>query len=324
MMKSTIEQFSCRWMSKRTGSTPFFPKKSGTPRIFVRHSNRKTALAVLILTVGSVASAQTISHQTINPNVVTRVATALNHISLIEFPEPITRTAVGSDDIHIEWHGNTLALKPVKQGQSTNLFVWTAHTQTSYEILPPGDVTHASFVIDQTMATPAHPRTTQAEVKISEPEMQKAADTLIAQAMLQGSPVNSRDVKNSGDHVNVRITEVVRDKDALYVRYTVSNPSQHPYRLSTPSVFEIAPKPGSFVLGALKGMQIPANKVSKYGSGSSTNLTVREARVSSRDVNPGQTVDGVLCFKTSLDKPQLYRFVFANDDSHPVSAAAVL
>lgn len=285
----------------------------------------KSTIAVLILAAGSVGSAQTISHQVINPNVVTRVATALNHISLIEFPEPILRAAVGSDDIHIEWQGNTLALKPVARGQSTNLFVWTEHTQTSYEILPPGDVAHASFVIDQTMAAPSE--TAQARshaAKIKKAEMQKAAAILIAQTMLKSSPVYSRDVKDSNDHVNVRITEVVRDKDMLYVRYTISNPSRHPYRLSVPSVFEIVSKQGSVVLSSLKNMELPARKVSKYGTESTIPITVREAWISSSDVNPGQTANGVLCFEARAGKPQLYRFVFANDESHPVNAAAVL
>ncbi len=284
----------------------------------------KATVATLILAAGSVASAQTISHQVVNPNVVTRVATALNHISLIELPEPITRAAVGSEDIRIEWHGNMVALKPVRQGQSTNLFVWTEHTQTSYEILPPGEVTSAAFVIDQTAGTSVSPTSPQAKAKISETEIQKAADTLITQAMLQSSLVNSRAIKGSKDHVNVRITEVVRDKDALYVRYTVANPSQHPYGLSEPSVFKVAPNAGSTVIGALKDMQIPAQKVSDYGSGSTANMTVREARVSNRDVNPGQSVDGVLCFKEDEGKPQIYRFVFADDQSKPVDAAAVL
>ena len=287
----------------------------------------KSTIAVLILAAGSVASAQTISHEVINPNVVTRVATALNHISLIEFPEPIIRAAVGSDDVRIEWQGNTLALKPVARGQSTNLFVWTAHTQTSYEILPPGAVTEASFVIDQTMAAPAPSETAQERshaAKIRKSEMQKAAAALIARTMLKSSPVYSRDVKDSNDHVNVRITEVVRDKDVLYVRYTVSNPSQHPYRLSAPSVFEMVPKPGSVVLSSLKDIEIPAKKLSKYETESTSTMIVREARISRRNVNPGQTANGVLCFEASVGKPQLYRFVFANDQSHPVDAAAVL
>jgi hypothetical protein len=175
----------------------------------------KSTVAALLLAAGSVASAQTITHQTVNPSAVTPVATALNHLSLIELPEPITRAAVGSDDIRIEWHGNTVALKPVRQGQSTNLFVWTEHTQSTYEILAPGDVTSAAFVIDQTDGRTDVSKPVETQAKISETEIKKAANFLIAQAMLQSSAVNSRGVKNSTDHVNVRITEVVRDKDGL-------------------------------------------------------------------------------------------------------------
>jgi hypothetical protein len=284
----------------------------------------KPMVAALLLAAGSIVSAQTITHQTVNPNAVTPVATALNHLSLIELPEPITRAAVGSDDIRIEWHGNTVALKPVRQGQSTNLFVWTEHTQSTYEILPPGEVTRAAFVIDETNGRTDVSKPAENEARISETEIQKAADTLIAQAMLQSSAVNSRGVKDAKDHVNVRITEVVRDKDALYVRYTVSNPGQHPYRLSDPVVFSFTPAVASNVVGSLKGLQVPEQKVQALGSGTTSNLMVREGRISNRDVNPGQTVDGVLCFQQIDEQPQIYRFVFANDESHPVSAAAVL
>ena len=284
----------------------------------------KPMVATLFFVAGSIASAQTITHQTVNPNAVTLVATALNHLSLIELPEPITRAAVGSDDIRIEWHGNTVALKPIRQGQSTNLFVWTEHTQSTYEILPPGDVTSAAFIIDQTNGRTDVSKPLEAQAKISETDIQKAADSLIAQAMLQSSVVNTRGVKDSTDHVNVRITEVVRDKDALYVRYTVSNPSQHPYRVSDPAVFSFTPSIASTVIGSLKGLQIAEQKVNTFGTGTTSGVILRETRISNRDVNPGQSVDGVLCLKQIDEKPQIYRFVFANDESHPVSAAAVL
>ena len=284
----------------------------------------KPMVAALFFAAGSLASAQTITRQNINPNAVTPVATALNHLSLIELPEPITRAAVGSDDIRIEWHGNTVALKPVRQGQSTNLFVWTEHTQSTYEILPPGEVTNASFVIDQTNGRPEGSKPADQEAKVSQTEIQKAADTLIAQSMLQSSVVNSRGIKDATNHVNVRITEVVRDKDALYVRYTVSNPGQHPYRLSAPSVFSFIPSAASNVVGSLKGLQVPEQKIQALGAGTTSTLSVREERISNPDVNPGQTVDGVLCFEQTSQGPHLYRFVFQNDESHSVTAAAVL
>lgn len=104
----------------------------------------------------------------------------------------------------------------------------------------------------------------------------------------------------------------------------MSNPSQHSYRLSDPAVFSFAPSTASAVIGSLKGLQIPEQKVDTFGTGTTSGMILRETRIGNRDVNPGQSVDGVLCFKQTEDKPQIYRFVFANDESHPVSAAAVL
>ena len=60
------------------------------------------------------------------------------------------------------------------------------------------------------------------------------------------------------------------------------------------------------------------------GSGTTSTVIVREARIASRDLNPGQKVDGVVCLKEADGKPTVYRFVFGNDESHQVSAAAVL
>jgi hypothetical protein len=283
----------------------------------------RSKVAALILAAGSVASAQTITHQTVNPNAVTRVATALDHLSLIELPEPIVRAAVGSEDIQIEWHGNTVALKPLRQGRSTNLFVWTEHTQTSYEILPPGEVTNAAFVIDQTDDRKTDKAAT-AKTEIANTEIQKAADALIVQTMLQSSAVNSRSVKNSKDHVNVRITEIVRDKGTLYIRFTVSNPGQQPYRINDPEVYAFTPISSSDVAGTLKGLHAPEQKPTDIGGGTITSLTVRETHIGNRDVNPGQSVDGVLCFSGSEVKPQIYRFIFSNDRVYPIEVEAVL
>jgi len=284
----------------------------------------KFPMALAILATCGVLPAQTITHQPVNSSAVTRVATALNHISLIEMPEPITNAALGSDDFKVEWHGNTVALKPLRQGQSTNLFIWTEHGQSSYEIMAPAEVSSAAFVIDQTEGRGFTPKPPGEQVKVSETEIQKAADALIAQTMLQSAAVNSRGVKDAKDHVNVRITEIVRDKDALYVRYTVSNPGQHAYRLSDPAVVAFEPAAPGVAIAALRGTQLTAQKFTELGTGSTTTVPVREARFSNRDVNPGQSVEGVLCFKQLEDRPQIYRFVFANDLTHQVDAAAVL
>ena len=54
-------------------------------------------LAILFSLGASMASAQAIVHQQVNPNGVTQVHTALEHLSIITLPEKITRVAAGSD-----------------------------------------------------------------------------------------------------------------------------------------------------------------------------------------------------------------------------------
>ena len=86
-----------------------------------------------------------------------RVATALNHVSIIQFPEPILSAAIGSDGIRMEWHDNRMLIQPLKPGIATNLFVWTARTRTSYEILPGGDPALMSYLIDEVFPPPPPP-----------------------------------------------------------------------------------------------------------------------------------------------------------------------
>ena len=85
--------------------------------------------SVIVLSIlgGSMAFAQNIVHQPVNPNGVTPVHTSLDHISILALPEKITRVAAGSDAMQIEWHENSVFIKPLKPGQSTNLMVWTEH-----------------------------------------------------------------------------------------------------------------------------------------------------------------------------------------------------
>ena len=92
-------------------------------------------LAILFSLGASMASAQAIVHQQVNPSGVTQVHTALEHLSIITLPEKITRVAAGSDAAQIEWHDNNVFIKPVKNGQATNLMVWTEHQFSAYELV---------------------------------------------------------------------------------------------------------------------------------------------------------------------------------------------
>lgn len=55
-----------------------------------------------------------------SPNAVVHVATALNHLTVLEFHEPVTTAAAGSSDFQIEREANKVFVKPVKSGAATD------------------------------------------------------------------------------------------------------------------------------------------------------------------------------------------------------------
>jgi hypothetical protein len=283
---------------------------------------------VLILTVlgGSMALAQNIVHKDVNPNSVTVVHTALGHISILELPEKITRVAEGSQVMQIEWHGNSVFIKPLKTGESTNLMVWTEHGVSGYELEAPGSVANMSFVIDQTNSSAATNNAAGGSARApSKQEVQSLSDTLIGSTLLETSPVIARGIEAPRDFVSVRIKEVVRDKNSLYVRFAVTNTGQHPYRVHSPDVYTITPTKKAELLPGLRNEQIAEEATYQFQSRQTSQVPVRGTELAEKDVAPGATVEGVL----TLEPPEpnitgVYEFVFLNDGSHRIRVTAVL
>jgi len=64
------------------------------------------------------------------------------------FGEPVTTLAVGDgDSFQIERHEDKVFIKPLQQGVSTNLFVWTASRELSYELDPSGSLSSMDVLI---------------------------------------------------------------------------------------------------------------------------------------------------------------------------------
>jgi hypothetical protein len=277
---------------------------------------------------GTMAFAQTIVHQQINPNGVTQVHTALEHLSVITLPEKITRVAAGSDAAQIEWHDNSVFIKPVKNGQATNLMVWTERQFSAYELEAPGPVNEMTFVLDESKSPV--PETNAAAVQVagtkaSAEEQQRITDSIISSTLLESTPVVAHGIRPPKGFASVVINEVVRDKSSVYVRFAVTNNSQHPYRILSPTVLAITPQKNATLVPAMKGLQISDQVLSQFQSVQTNPVTVRCYAVPNRDVDAGKTVEGVLTFQPKdADKPDLYEFVFANDGKHPISALAVL
>src|SRR5882762_9467173 len=86
--------------------------------------------------------------------IVVHVATALNHLTILEFHEAVTMAAAGSSDFQIERQENKVFVKPMKTGASTDLFVWTASRRFAYELETTLEVKNMNVAIDNSPPAP--------------------------------------------------------------------------------------------------------------------------------------------------------------------------
>jgi hypothetical protein len=115
----------------------------------------KTITILSIALVAVSASAQTTSQSQIR-----HIETSLNHLTVLEFGESVTTLAIADQDsFQIERHDDKVFVKPVREGVSTNLFVWTASRELSYELDPAGQLAQMDVLVRTEPAPDQHPGT---------------------------------------------------------------------------------------------------------------------------------------------------------------------
>ena len=125
--------------------------------------------------------------------------------------------------------------------------------------------------------------------------------------------------------MSVQIKEVVRSGNSLYVRFAVTNSSDHPYRVIAPNVFTIVPSRKEQLVDALRNCQIADKTTDKFQAHQSAQVKVRGTALPKQDVAPGGTVEGVLALdRTDNQSAGIYQFVFGDDGEHRIQATAVL
>ena len=150
-------------------------------------------------------------------------------------------------------------------------------------------------------------------------------DSVIGSALLQVTPVVPRGVRPAKDYVTVLIKEVVRNKSSLYVRFAISNPASHPYRIVSPNVFTINPTKNAELLAGMRNLQIPDQATYQFQSVETSQVAVRGTSLPQKDVPPGATVEGVLALEPAdIQSTGVYEFIFGNDGTHRIQATAVL
>jgi len=75
---------------------------------------------ILLLFVLAAAPSQRIEAQFPDRARITRVETAMNHLTVIELAKPVTLAAAGSSLFKIERRDNKVFIQPLEEGSSTN------------------------------------------------------------------------------------------------------------------------------------------------------------------------------------------------------------
>ena len=280
----------------------------------------KSLITVFLIVSVAAAGAQTTSQKQIR-----HIETSLNHLTVLEFGESVTTLAIADpDSFQVERHDDKVFVKPLREGVSTNLFVWTATRELSYELDPAGQLA-AMDVLVRTDPAPNPHTTAQAAAEPSDAEIRKIASLVLTQTMMGVEDIARDAGSRHPNRVEVILEQVYRAKDRIYIRYSISNQTQSPFRITAPDVCAPLPTEQPISLVSLRNHQITSQTFAAFKAKQGSNVAVVEAESVARDLAPGEKTTGVIGIGSSMGSaPQIYQLNFGADQAGPLKIEAVL
>ena len=263
----------------------------------------KRLLGLILIYVVVCALAALAQQKSTTSEAVTQVSIALNHLSVLEFQEPVTLAAAGSSDFQVERQDNKVFIKPMKAGASTDLFVWTASRRFAYELETTGEVTHMNFAIDN--AAPAPPPQPASSTRADE-----FADMMLTRAFLGAEEISGAFVRSRKNQVNVRVEQVFRTKSTIYVHYTIENSSDRAYHVAAPAALELKPDHSSIAVRSLLHMQLDERLLGSLRKPETVSLPIAHAECAAEELSPGEATHGVIAIRQDLSSPAVVQLVF--------------
>ena len=262
-----------------------------------------------LIVVSSLCAIPALSQQSVSPSpdAVVHVATALNHLTVLEFHEPVTMAAAGSSDFQIERESNKVFVKPVKSGAATDLFVWTASRRFAYELEITQEVKNMNFAIDNAPPAPAPP-----PKLVVDTETNQSADVVLARALLGGEEIKHTRARAAKNQVSVRVEHVFRTPSTVYIHYTIENNSNLFYRVNTPGAYQLQTDESPISLASLAHTQLDRTMLEGLGGTRELPLPVTHAEAEADDLHPGETTRGVVSIRQGLKSPAVVQLVFAD------------
>lgn len=234
------------------------------------------------------------------------VATALNHLTVLEFHEPVTMAAAGSSDFQIEREEDKVFIKPTRSGACTDLFVWTASRHFAYELETTSEVKNMNVSIDNPLPPPA----VAAPSSELNPRVEELADMMLTRAFLGAidiRPANSRAPKGT---VRVRIQQVFRTKTSVYVHYSIENDGRTAYHVATPDAFGVQAEDSTLSLPSYAHKQLDPRVLRNLSDIHRVSLAVAHAESASSDLAPRESTEGVIAIRQNLSSPAVVQLVF--------------
>ena len=265
----------------------------------------KRSLSLIV--VSSLCAIAALSQQTgtPSPNAVVHVATALNHLTVLEFHEPVTMAAAGSSDFQIEREANKVFVKPIKSGAATDLFVWTASRRFAYELEITQEVKDMNFAIDTAQPAPA-----PAPKPVVETDTDQFADVVLTRALMGAEEIKQTSARKAKGQVSVRVEQVFRTRSTVYIHYTIENNSGLFYRVNPPEAYQLKADDPPISLTSLTHTQLDRATLEELGDTHALALPVAHAEAEAEDLHPGETTQGVVPIRQDLKSPVVVQLVF--------------
>ena len=239
-----------------------------------------------------------------SPNAVVHVATALNHLTVLEFHEPVTMAAAGSSDFQIERESNKVFVKPIKSGAATDLFVWTASRRFAYELEITEEVKDMNFAIDSAQPAPPPPK------PVVDTDADQFADVVLTRALLGSEEIKQKNTRKVKGQVSVRVEQVFRTRSTVYVHYTIENNSGLFYRVNEPQACQLKVDDSTISLAKLAHTQLDRATLEELGDTHELALPVAHAEAEAEDLHPGETTQGVVPIRQDLKSPAVVQLLF--------------
>ncbi len=247
---------------------------------------------------------------------VIHVATALDHLTVLEFAEPVTMAAAGSSAFQIERQENKVFVKPLKPGVSTDLFIWTSSRRFAYELEPAGEVKNMNFALDGPAPTPK-------PVPDIHEQMASIADMMLTKAFLGAERIDNSSIRETKDRITVRVEQVLESSNTLYIHYSISNLTRRPYRVLAPTVYQLLPSAPMISVPALAHSQLSNSLAHKLGRTTRITLPVANAETRNQDLTPGGETQGVIAVRQKFAAPTVFQLVFQAAGDQNVTATFV-